>query len=241
MTTTYAPRVSLLVPTRGRPDQFWEMVTSAVATATGSIEFSRVRDFGDPTRDRYLEYPRLWEPDAFRMWDSFNYTEDGYSLSGLWNLAAEVVEGDILMQCADDIRFRTDGWDRAVIDAFDQYPDKIVYVYGRDGITDERMATHGFMHRRWYETLGYFTWPEFSSDYGDLWNHTIAERLGRLHYLPDVYTEHLHPSVGKAELDQTHLDRIDRDADDRNYERWEAAQPALDEAVAKLQAIIDRA
>ncbi|MDZ7742993.1 MAG: hypothetical protein U5Q03_14975 [Bacteroidota bacterium] len=115
------------------------------------------------------------------------------------------------MQCADDIRFRTPGWDAMVRTAISQYDDRIVYVYGRDGINDEAMATHGFMHRRWYEALGYFTWPEFTSDYGDLWNHTIAEKLGRLHFIPELYTEHLHPAVGKAPVDETHRERIERE------------------------------
>jgi hypothetical protein len=147
--------------------------------------------------------------------------------------------GDILMQCADDIRFRTVGWDERVRLAFDESADKILYVYGRDGIADERMATHGFMHRRWYETLGYFTWPEFSSDYGDLWNYTIAERLGRLHYIPEVYTEHLHPAVGKAKMDLTHRERIERDKADDNAGRWEESQPYLDLAVEQLRGVIE--
>ena len=142
------------------------------------------------------------------------------------------------MQCADDIRFRTPGWDEAVIEAFEKYDDKIVYVYGRDGIADERMATHGFMHRRWYEALGYFTWPAFSSDYGDLWNHTIARKLDRLHYIEEVYTEHLHPAVNKAELDATHRDRIDRDQGGVNEKIWQEAQDDLNEAVIVLGGLL---
>lgn len=166
------------------------------------------------------------------------FTGPRQTLSDLWNQCARMATGDILMQCADDIRFRTQGWDSLVREAFDNYPDKIAYVYGRDGIADKRMATHGFMHRRWYEALGYFTWPEFTSDYGDLWNHTIAERLGRLHFIEELYTEHLHPAVGKAPIDETHRERMERDEGGVNEQIWQDAQPHLTEAVASLAELL---
>lgn len=161
------------------------------------------------------------------------------TLSSYWNECAGSAHGELLMQCADDIRFRSEGWDHYVRKAFEGYPDKIAYVYGRDGIADERMATHGFMHRRWYEALGYFTWPEFSSDYGDLWNHTIAERLGRLHYIEEVYTEHLHPAVDKAPMDQTHRERVERDEGGVNHKIWEESQDDLTEAVVRLGSLLE--
>lgn len=214
--------ISLLVPTRGRPESFAALVESVHATAMFPDQVEIVARSDD---DDTLP-PALGQ---------VNIVGRRATLSSLWNDCAAEAAGPIFMQCADDIRFRTVGWDERVRLAFEEYPDKIAYVYGRDGIADERMATHGFMHSRWYHTLGYFTWPYFSSDYGDLWNHTIAERLGRLHYIEEVYTEHLHPAVGKSPIDETHRERIERDKTDRNHEVWEKAQPSLDEAVRKLQ------
>lgn len=217
--------ISLLVPSRGRPESFKEMVRSAYdnADSPSLVEVVARLDDDDPAKDDY-QFPHIEGPRS--------------TLSGLWNDAAVVAEGSLLMQCADDIRFRTKGWDHYVREAWSQYPDGIFYLYGRDGIADERMATHGFMHRRWYEALGYFTWPHFSSDYGDLWNHTIAERLDRLHYIPELYTEHLHPAAGKGELDQTHLDRIERDKGGVNAAIWEQALPDLDAAVSVLAELL---
>ena len=122
-----------------------------------------------------------------------------------------------MMMCADDIRFRTDCWDRMVADVFELYPDRILYVYGQDGNPDnDWLATHGFMHRRWYETVGMFTWPGFSCDYADKWNTEIAQALGRKHFLPGMFTEHMHPAFGKAELDLTHQERLARGVADDN-------------------------
>ena len=216
--------ISLLVPSRGRPESCAQMIGSANETADDFQVIVRI-DSDDPKLEGYKN---LVDNNVDLM------VSPRGVLSGLWNECALMATGEILMQCADDIRFRSPGWDTLVHAAFDEYDDKIAYVYGRDGIADERMATHGFMHRTWYETLGYFTWPHFTSDYGDLWNHTIAERLDRLHFLPDVYTEHLHPAAGKGVMDQTHIDRMERDLDDDNAGRWETAQPDLEAAVSVL-------
>lgn len=219
--------ISLLTPSRGRPKSFHEMVESAYSTAShpAGIEVVARLDDDDPERASYQPFvPVLVGPRT--------------TLSSYWNECAAQASGEILMQCADDIRFRTYGWDELVIEAFEDYADHIVYVYGRDGIADQRMATHGFMHRRWYEALGYFTWPEFSSDYGDLWNHTIAERLDRLHYIEEVYTEHLHPAVDKGPMDQTHRERLQRDQGGVNEQIWAEAQPSLNQAVAVLAGLL---
>jgi hypothetical protein len=132
------------------------------------------------------------------------------TLSDCWNRLADVAQGDILGMGADDIRFRTPAWDLRIRDMFDVFPDRICFVHGRDGIHDEKLGTHGFISRRWFETLGYFTWPAFPADYADTWLHELAGRIGRRVYVPDLLIEHLHPIAGKAEWDQTHFERLAR-------------------------------
>jgi glycosyl transferase/beta-hydroxylase protein BlmF len=135
-------------------------------------------------------------------------------LTDAWNRCYERAHGDILMHCGDDIRFRTDAWDDMVREAFSQYSDHIALVYGRDGVHDKELGTHSFLHRRWVETIGYFLPPYFSSDYGDTWINDVAKMIGRRHYIPNIYTEHMHPVVGKGPMDQTHRERLARGSRD---------------------------
>ena len=97
-----------------------------------------------------------------------------------------------------------------MLDVFDGYPDRIVFVHGRDGIHDASFGTHGFIHRRWVDTVGYFVPPYFSSDYNDTWLNEVANALGRRVYLPGLYTEHMHPVAGKAPWDATYHERMER-------------------------------
>lgn len=142
------------------------------------------------------------------------------NLSQLWNECQKLAQYDVYQHSCDETVYRTSGWDTAVLEAFEQWPDGIGLVYGRDGIHDENLATHGFITRAWVDAVGYFVPPYFSSDYNDLWLHEVAGAIGRRRFLPDVFTEHMHPAVGKGPLDQTHQDRLARHGQDGVDALW---------------------
>lgn len=137
-------------------------------------------------------------------------------LSKCWNDAYDAAdpECDLFMHCGDDIVFRTEDWDLVVEEEFESWPDRLVFVHGRDGIQDHVIGTHGFLHRRWVEVVGYFVPPLFSSDYNDLWLTEVADAIGRRRYIPSLYTEHMHPAANKAPIDKTHQERMARHEED---------------------------
>jgi len=109
-------------------------------------------------------------------------------------------EGEIVMTGADDMVFRTQGWDSAIYAAFDSIPDKIALVYGNDlGTHAGKIATHGFFHRNWIETLGTWVQPGRGSLW-DLWSTENARKLGRLVFLENVVIEHVHYRQSKTEV-----------------------------------------
>lgn len=191
-------RILLATPTRGRPEAFREMVKTARSTASDNSNISIVAriDHDDPERAGYL-------------------TERGYTviqgervtLPVAWNEMADECRFDILMMCADDIRFRTTKWDDEVRAAFEQWPDRIGHAYGNDGFQGEKLATHSFVSKEWIEAVGYYLPPILKGDYVDTFLQVLGRELGRSHYMPLVYTEHLHPFAGKAEMDDTYAYR----------------------------------
>ena len=114
--------------------------------------------------------------------------------------------------------------DTNVRNAFDACPDKMIFVYGRDGIVDvpvknakgeietytSRFGTHGFVHRNWYETVGYFVPPYFVSDFNDTWFNDVFQSINRRVFLPNVYTEHMHFLTGKSQKDKNTEERLER-------------------------------
>ena len=192
--------ISILVPSRGRPQNVYRLYDSLVATTEGEWELLVRRDIDDPFWHGYNERGPL--PNLAYV------SGDRRLLSELWNELVPYAVGDIFMHGGDDIVFRTPGWDRIVRDAFPA--DRIAFVHGDDlGGKGDRLGTHGFLSREAVEAVGYFMPPYFASDYNDLWWNEVYESIGRRIFVP-IITEHMHPAFGKGEMDQTHLDRIER-------------------------------
>lgn len=223
--------ISVLLPTRGRPSNVERLLTSSLETADTEVEFILYVDDDDHTGDATREV-------AARLGATV-HVGPRVVLSQMWNECWRLARHDVVMHCGDDIVFRTNGWDTRVLAEFERFPDRIVLVHGRDGFQDDRLATHGFLHRRWVETVGYLVPPYFSSDYNDTWNTEVADALGRRVYLPDVYTEHMHPVVGKGPLDQTHQERLARHRADDVARIYRDHAPERTADVEKLRRVIE--
>jgi hypothetical protein len=180
-----------------------------MSSTPANVEVMFYIDFDDqPSIDCFHELKKKW--------DQVNaIIGPRIVLSEAWNAAGRHARFEILMQCGDDVRFRTKNWDLLVVEQFAKVSDRILFVFGRDGIQDGKIGTLGFVHRNWVDTIGYFVPPYFSCDFSDTWLTDVARRIKRARYLPELYTEHIHPTVGKAEPDQTHHERLARGVHDQ--------------------------
>lgn len=200
--------ISVLVPSRGRPEMFKRMYDTLVDTATfpRAIEVVAYLDDDDPERD---DYPVETETKIVYV------NGERILLSEAWNAAYQWASGEILMHCGDDLTFNTPGWDQRVREEFSKIPDRIGLVFADDLSTNfPDLATHGFVHRRWVDAVGYFLPPLFSCDWNDVWLTEVAQKIGRAIPMPDVVIEHHHYTFGKAERDETHAEREERGARD---------------------------
>lgn len=219
--------ISILLPSRGRPENVDRLVDSVMDTAEGQVEIILYLDEDDDTQHRYpLKNPIVK-----------GYLTKRTVLSMYWNLAYEKATGSIFMQCGDDIVFRTKGWDTKVKEAFDKYPDKIVLVYGDDGDpTEKTHGTHSFLHKNWVEAVGYFVPPYFTSDFSDTWINDLADGIGRKAKV-DILTEHMHPAFGKGALDLTHAEKYVRHWTDKMPELYESKADERKADMEKLRAV----
>lgn len=196
--------ISLLLPTRNRPQNLKRFITSARETASSPVEVVCYVDDDDTSYDDFglsvtiVRGPRI-------------------IMSDMCNKCAEKATGDILGAMCDDTIFRTPNWDNLVEDVFNKYPDHIIYAHGADGNpvnviteTGKPFGTLGFIHRRWYDTVGYITAPYFSADMTDTWLNDVADKIDRHEFIPDFLTEHMHYAFGKGKLDKTHAERLAR-------------------------------
>ena len=221
--------ISILCPTRNRPENVRRLVSSAHATMDSPVEFVFRED-----DDACGSVPA----DIMSLASVTVLCDSRTVLSSLWNECAEAATGDIMMHCGDDIVFQSKNWDTIISNEFQKHSDGILLAYGNDLLHGEKLSTHGFIHRNWVSAVGYFTAPYFSCDYGDTWLFDVAGLIGRRAYLPEVITEHMHPSVGKAEWDLNHQERVARGAHDNVEQVYRDKLPERKHDAEKLRAVM---
>lgn len=173
--------ISLLTPTRERPQRFAKMVDSAIAMAVNDFEVVAVLNKDDQSFDRYPKFDNVTYVRVPKRTDG--------KLSGLWNEAAKKATGDILMMCADDFIFETAGWDVMIETAISVPSDRIVMVYGSDH-SARQAPIFPAVSREWFEAAGEFTPDHLQGWFSDEWIWSIAAELRRVIYLPQLTINH---------------------------------------------------
>lgn len=172
------PSLSLLTPTRGRPEQYRRYLRSVTDTANtpSAIEIVSYIDDDDSlmVREKDNILTEFSEIDI-RFLEGKRLT-----LSEANQACYEASSGEILMLNGDDILFRTPNWDKHFEEAFEKLPAKIGLVFADDGAWHDRFATHPAVSRTWCDTLGYLCNGLFSADFDDSWIYDIARRLNNI-------------------------------------------------------------
>lgn len=156
-------------------------------------------------------------------------------LSNTYNQSYEIAKGPYYMCVCDDVMFRTYGWDEIVINEFDKYEDKLILVYGRDGVNDGYTATHFFIHKNWIDIIGRVLPPYFAVDRADTWMTEVAIGINRRVYLDNLFIEHMHPSVRKAIVDETYREANTKRKTNERFEIYDKFKHERIEEINKLK------
>jgi hypothetical protein len=234
--------ISLLTPTRKRPERLKKMIESVFDTAANLEGVEIVAYIGEDDNSYAEMDPGTADSlsAASRRFVKFVYGPR-VIFSDLWNQAAKHARGDIFMLCADDVFFRTRGWDVVVEAAFAQVPDRILCVYADDmGPSGKSFATLPFVSRQFCDVLGYFTGPPlFEADFSDAWPQDVAEMIGRRRFLPGIEIEHQHWLWGKADRDVVYDENERRKAASNPGKKYAETEHLRKADAAKLKAAID--
>lgn len=175
-------KVSVLVPTRQRPERLRKMIASYEQTTMrcrGAVELIFRIDEDDTVTQQFLQQHNYRTLIGSR--------HRGYaSLPLFFNEMAAVATGNILLLGNDDMVFKTLNWPVHVIAAANQYPDGLFDIgYSTFNATHYPFST---ISRRVVDHVGYFWPPQIF--WGDIFWRDVMGAFGRTVMLDDVAIEH---------------------------------------------------
>ena len=224
--------ISVLTPTRNRPQNITKLTQSLIENAD------------DPSRIEFIFYvdndDETWSDDNVKH-NQFTVVRGerigiGKSINEIYKKAKH----DLIFLCGDDVMCRTKGWDTIFIAAYQSYPDQIVQIFGEDlsGATP-RLATHPCLSRKWIETIGYTSPPQFQGDYADNWMSDIGDIIQRRIYCSQVIMEHCHGAYGKNAMDSVYQEKWERDKTVEPLRIFNEGKIERIKEAEKLQKVID--
>lgn len=203
---------SLLVicPSRGRPARAKALLESFNATKRlASTKIIFVLHPSDPMYDDYDVEPTTWY-------------EQGTTLTSKLNLAAEAFWDtfDYVQFAADDMLYRTIGWDAIITSTLKVNNWAIGFA---NDLARHDIANHVVMDTRAVKALGWFALPTSRHLYLDNAWMALGTEANSIEWFRDVVIEHLHPYFGKGDLDAGYLETNSQERyseDQAAYEDW---------------------
>jgi hypothetical protein len=206
-------RISLLLPTRGRPRLVERFLASILEQSLRPelIEVILCVDDDDPG-SHGIRFPGLEIVEIIGPRQNM----------GAYNaICLERSTGDITIAVNDDMIVRTRGWDEKVRALDARFPDGVYLGYGNDLFKGRKLCTFPILSRR---LAGVMSQPYpriYRGAFIDVHLMDIFRRLGkaghdRLAYCEDVVFEHVHYRVDAAAMDATYAERA-RFGDDMTF------------------------
>ena len=189
--------ISLLCPTKGRPEKFKRMCQSAHATAGTDIEILATGSEEDE-QDYGMRNCLIC--------CSF-ITSSDFPTVMKWNYLASLAdkESNLLMLAADDIVFESDGWGEALENHYKSLDrSKRIHVYHLRDSRDDSGTPHPIVTREYMDSIGFFLCPIFLHWFVDTWTVEIAKACGCFTHMKDFLLTH-DKSSDRGEPDETHL------------------------------------
>jgi len=207
--------ISLLLPTRGRPNLVNRLFSSIAETTTrlDQIEVILYVD-EDDAGSHHLDSK------DFRV---VRIVGPALSMGGYNSACLEKAQGDVLILANDDMVIRTVGWDDRISAMNAEFEDQIYLAYANDLFKKNRFCTFPILSRRTCELLVTPYPAAYRRAFIDVHLFDIFKRLkhvgfDRIRYRDDLVFEHLHYRTGKAPYDETYgYGRSGRFADDPTF------------------------
>ena len=212
--TEILPTISLIMPTRKRPDRALFFLKSAYDKARNSSEIEIVL-YVDDDDDCYNDFCSPFEQTKIIHGPRL-------TMSMCNRRCADESSGDILFFINDDIEVETFDWDSSIRIVHSNFEDSIYLCYPNDCFKGDKLAVFPIISRTFYDRFPIFP-DHYKGSFIDAHIHEtfkLLKKLGsdRINYRKDIIFRHKHYRVTGEKPDKTYTDRV-RFGDDKVFLR----------------------
>lgn len=179
--------ITLIHPSRNRPEMAYANYVNWLAKATGEIAIQHILsiDLDEPQTDKYRE---LFTASLIVQTNP----SEGYVV-GATNAAAQHATGNILVYLSDDFDCPSQ-WDILISKQLNINLEQILKVDDCLQPMGVAVLTIPIMTKAFYNRFGYFFYPEYKSMFCDEDLYHVARIINGLVFAPELKFPHLHPS-----------------------------------------------
>jgi hypothetical protein len=207
--------ISVVLPSRARPERLSDLLESISLTATDATKLEVVILLDDDDSVNYSQVK------TYNIRCNFIVGNSGRTMGELNQECIFNAKGDVIFFSNDDVIFRTLGWDSIVSENISLMPDSRYIFYPNDLFKGSRLCTFPIMDRKFLlENLDIIP-ACYLGAFMDLHIMDIFQAYSggsKIIYLPNVVCEHQHYRKDPKLLDDTYSKR-DRWGDDLHFVR----------------------
>jgi len=211
-------KIGLLMPARERLNLNLTLISSIITTVNdiNNVVLYMGIDDDDPTKE--IQH-KIAAAIPFVKIIPIHNNKQFIGLGKIWNELARHSNEEIFGYIGNDMIFRTKDWDVKILEEFNKQncpQDNIKLVHCHDGYRNGELCVNAFIHRKYYEVIGYFIREEFKINWSDQWLMQVFSAFDRTKYRPDILIEHNHWVFSKRNIDSTGIRMMQADKDINN-------------------------
>jgi hypothetical protein len=208
-------KISLLLPSRGRPKKFNRLISSINKTTfdLSSVELISIHDNDDESFCE-IEFKKC-------KFKNIQIKSEQSSMGFYNSECLKKSSGESIILINDDVIFKTKNWDKLVNNLALKHKDSIYLGYGNDLFKGSKLPTFPILNRALIELIKDPYPVEYKGAFidthlNDLFQIIRKKYQDRFEYLEKFIIEHLHYRTGKSKVDEIYLKR-DRFGDDNIF------------------------
>ncbi len=215
-------KIGLLVPSRERLNLKLTLISSIITSVNdiNNVVLYFGIDDDDPTKE-IVE--KISKAIPFIRIIPIHNNGEFIGINKIWNILASECKEDIYGYIGDDMIFKTPDWDVEILKEFDSSncpPDNIKLVHCNDGYHGGKLCVNAFVHRKYYEVMGYFCKDLFLINYSDNWMMQMFDAFYRRTYKGNILIYHNHWVFGGREKDKTADRMLSNDNEKKADTAW---------------------